>query len=145
MKRVKRWLEGGALALMMWVMVGSGLLLLPNKADAVYGLPLFNSWSQFEPPIQSYRLLDCEGSPMTMHSAREAYDANPGSWSQSGRCSNDISDLRAKARSEWNACNAGVRGGVVIAVVSVGAVGIIGGAPVTMTAMYQGFAILRLR
>lgn len=142
MKRFKQWFEGGALALMAWMLVGSGLLAVPGKANALYGLPFPGYLNPS--PYWTYSQIDCQGHAISNSSATAAYASNPSSWSRNGECSNDIFRLRSKAQFEWSVCDTSVRGGYFIALVAVGAPAIVGPAAVTATLVYKGVALVSL-
>lgn len=142
MKRFRTRLQGVTVAMLAWVLVGSGLLAVPSKANAIYGLP-FPGYLHTS-PYWTYSQLDCQGAATSSTSATEAYALNPRSWSRDGQCTNDIFGLRSKAQFEWQVCNASVRGGYFIALVAVGAPAIVGPAAVTATLVYKGVALVTL-
>ena len=142
MRRFKQRLEGGAVALMAWALVGSGMLAVPNNANAIYGLP-FPTLPTIS-PYWTYSQLDCQGYATISPSAREAYSLNPRSWSRSGQCTNDIFGLRSKAQFEWDVCNTSVRGGYAIFLVAIGTPAIVGPAALTATLVYKGAALVTL-
>lgn len=159
MKRAKQWLEGGGIAVLSCVLVGSLILAVPRPAHAIFGHHFPGESLTGKVTYYGWTRQNCQGFPM-QGSALSIYN-RVGAWGSYSRnssglpCKNDILFLRGEARREWRACEWTARAGTYFAVASVAAVPIVaaGGAvagasavaatahQILVTATYKGVAL----
>ncbi len=129
MQRLKKWLEGSAIAL---ILAGTLTLGIPTQAQA-HGLTLHSSWysiwenqgalSRMMGPWSTFEDRDCtgptrgrgataltaymQGGPGTTSYSNQSGCHNKGSFRASGlHPAMSFNDLRSKARDDWDDCRA---------------------------------------
>ena len=110
-KKFKRWLEGGTVALMSWVLVGTLILGVPMKAQA--GTHVYHEWeAQYAmgAEIVLWPAEDCKGDAEARGSTalsvfRKMNASGWTSWSSNGYCMDEAGiDLRSQAETDWQDC-----------------------------------------